>query len=134
VSHGAGQDPTRRAAARPPYCTRGHALLAASLLLGVAAHLTLKHAVLELGAHPGWLPYLWLFAGLVVYALGTACWMLCLASLDLSYAYPFTGLNYVLVLGASWLLFGDTITVSRMAGVVLICLGVVLTPAPQGES
>ncbi len=117
---------------RPPRPASGHALLAASLVLGVAAHLLLKHAVGGLSADGGgWPPYLWLLAGLALYAAGTGCWMLCLASLDLSYAYPFTGLNYVLVLLASWLLFGETISAGRLAGVALICLGVVLTPAPR---
>jgi multidrug transporter EmrE-like cation transporter len=110
--------------------TLGHVFLAASVFFSVGAHLLLKFAMLQVGAHPNaWLSYLWVVFGLAVYAVGTGFWMLCLGCLDLSYAYPFTGLSYVLVLAASWLLFDDLVGPARIAGVFLICLGVALIPA-----
>jgi drug/metabolite transporter (DMT)-like permease len=80
-------------------------------------------------AYPeAWLSYGWVGLGLGVYAVGTGFWMLCLGYLDLSYAYPFNGLTYVFVLGASWFLFNDEVSWLRLAGVVLVCLGVALIP------
>jgi hypothetical protein len=80
----------------------GHAFPAACLLFGVSAQLLLKFATLQLHRQPdAWSSYFWILCGLAVYALGTGFWVLSLAYLDLSYAYPFTGLTYVLVLGAS---------------------------------
>ncbi len=109
--------------------TLGHLFLAACLFFGVSAQLLLKFATLQVQAYPGsWLPYAWVLGGLAIYAVGTAFWMLCLGYLDLSYAYPFNGLTYALVLGASWWLFGDGVSWQRLSGVGLVCLGVALIP------
>jgi multidrug transporter EmrE-like cation transporter len=109
---------------------QGHVLLALCLLFGVSAQLLLKFATLQSHAEPVlWHAYLWGLCGLGVYALGTGFWVLCLAYLDLSYAYPFTGLTYVFVLGASWVLFDESVSVQRLIGVLAICLGVALIPA-----
>jgi drug/metabolite transporter (DMT)-like permease len=42
---------------------------------------------------------------------------------DLSFAYPFLSVSYVLVLLAGYFWFGEVITVTRIAGVALICIG-----------
>jgi multidrug transporter EmrE-like cation transporter len=120
---------TQRAAHGRLHHVLAHAFLAGSILFGVAAHLLMKFGVQQLAARPGaWQSYSWVFFGLLVYAVGTGCWVLCLGSLDLSYAYPFTGLSYVLVLAASWALFDDAVLPSRLAGVLFICAGVTLIP------
>lgn len=104
--------------------------LALCLVFSVSAQLLLKFATLQIhGESATWHSHLWILCGLGVYALGTGFWVLCLADLDLSYAYPFTGLTYVLVLGASWLLFDESLTVQRLVGVLAICLGVAMIPA-----
>lgn len=111
----------------------GHYLLAASLIFGVSGQLLLKFAIDTVRAQPAaWLSYAWLVAGFGVYAVGVCSWMLCLGYLDLSYAYPFTGLNYVMVLAASWLLFDEHVSVQRIIGVVIICVGVTLIPTRTG--
>ncbi|HEV8725024.1 MAG TPA: hypothetical protein VGW77_30790 [Candidatus Binatia bacterium] len=104
----------------------GHSALLASILLGVISHLLLKFGILQIATSPGILGlYLWIVLGLAIYALATGCWMVCLSCFDLSYAYPFTGLSYVLIFIASWLLFGDSISFQRFGGILLICLGLV---------
>ena len=114
----------------------GHTLLTASIFFGVSAHLLLKFGMLAIRAQPHvWLSYFWVFSGLAIYASGTAFWMLCLRTLNLSYAYPLTAISYVLVLGASWLLFDDHVSFQRIAGVLVICLGVALIPTEsEGKS
>jgi drug/metabolite transporter (DMT)-like permease len=70
--------------------------------------------------------------GLAVTVSGTFFWLILLSRVDLSYAYPFASLNYVLVLAASWLILGEQISSVRLLGVASICLGVCLvmrTPA-----
>ena len=112
-----------------PPTVLGHASLAACLFFGVSAQLLLKCATLQLSARPdAWLSYVWILFGLAVYGLGTGFWVLCLGYLDLSYAYPFTGVTYVLVLGGSWVLFGEAVSFQRIVGVLVICAGVVLIP------
>ena len=62
--------------------------------------------------------------GLAIYACGTFLWLIALSRVDLSYAYPFASLNYVLVLLASWLVLGEQPTIPRVVGVLVICCGV----------
>jgi drug/metabolite transporter (DMT)-like permease len=62
--------------------------------------------------------------GVVVYTSGTFFWLIALSRLDLSYAYPFASLNYVLILLVSWAALGEQPSPLRLAGVVAICLGV----------
>jgi len=49
---------------------------------------------------------------------------------DLSFVFPATSLVYVIsTLGAKFIL-GETVTLRRWAGIVLVCLGVALTSLP----
>ena len=54
------------------------------------------------------------------------CWMLAMVKLDLSHAYPFVSLSFVLVLFLSALLFGEPLSWAKVAGVALIVCGVAL--------
>jgi multidrug transporter EmrE-like cation transporter len=68
----------------------------------------------------------WVVGGLVIYVSGIFFWLLALNRVDLSYAYPFASLSYVLIFLSSWLLLGEQITLPRVMGMLVICLGVVL--------
>lgn len=107
----------------------------ASGVLGVAGQIVLKRAMLELGPlslRPETVVALAItlllnpvvILGLGVTVSGTFLWLIALSRVDLSYAYPFASLNYVLILAATWLLFGERPTLLRIAGVAIICLGV----------
>jgi drug/metabolite transporter (DMT)-like permease len=62
--------------------------------------------------------------GLAIYVGGTVFWLTALSRVDLSYAYPFASLSYVVMLIASWQLFNENITVLRLLGTLVVCLGV----------
>ena len=64
--------------------------------------------------------------GLGIYVCGTLFWLMALSRVDLSYAYPFASLSYVVMLVASWQLFSENISPLRLAGTLVICLGVLL--------
>ncbi len=68
----------------------------------------------------------WVPGGLALYVLGTVLWLAVLARVELSQAYPFVGLSFVLTTIFGWLLFGDALSVSRIAGIVAIVIGVLL--------
>lgn len=68
----------------------------------------------------------WVLAAFAAGFGAALCWMLALNRLPLSHAYPFMGLSFVLVLFLSALLFGESLTWPKIAGALLICLGVVL--------
>jgi drug/metabolite transporter (DMT)-like permease len=103
--------------------------------LGVAGQVILKLGMSALGplpVRPETLPEVvakvalnpLIVLGVVVYTSGTFFWLIALSRLDLSYAYPFASLNYVLILLVSWALLGEQPSALRLAGVVAICLGV----------
>lgn len=64
--------------------------------------------------------------GLGIYVCGTLFWLMALSRVDLSYAYPFASLGYVVMLVASWQLFNENISPLRLAGTLTVCLGVFL--------
>lgn len=64
--------------------------------------------------------------GLAVYVGGTVFWLAALSRVDLSYAYPFASLSYVVMLLASWRLFDENISPLRLLGTVVVGLGVFL--------
>jgi drug/metabolite transporter (DMT)-like permease len=69
---------------------------------------------------------LWVIFGLLIYVTGTVFWLAALSRVDLSYAYPFASLSYVIMLAASWLIFHENITPLRLVGTLVVALGVIL--------
>lgn len=79
------------------------------------------------------LPVIWqmatnlnVFFGLVIYLIGTVFWLAALSRVDLSFAYPFASFQYIIMLVASWMMFDEKITVSRLIGTAIIGVGVFL--------
>jgi multidrug transporter EmrE-like cation transporter len=110
--------------------------VAATVLLTVYGQLVVKWQVAEAVRHGepaeralfllGLLANPWILSGFAA-AFGAAlCWMLAVVKLDLSHAYPFVSLSFVLVLFASAALFGEPLSFAKVAGVALIVVGVVL--------
>lgn len=67
-------------------------------------------------------PYVML--GLAIYVGGTVFWLVALSRVDLSFAYPFASLSFVVMLIAAWLLLNENITPLRLLGTLIVCLGV----------
>ena len=67
-----------------------------------------------------------LAAGVVAMAAGFFLWLGLLKKFDLSFLYPFEGLNNVVVTAAAWFFLKEKMTVSLWVGVTLICAGIVL--------
>ena len=65
------------------------------------------------------------FLGLCTFVISMASHLFVLSKVELSYAYPFLSLAYVVVAVATYFLFGEDMNVSRLAGIALICLGTV---------
>jgi drug/metabolite transporter (DMT)-like permease len=66
------------------------------------------------------------FSGLVLYVLSTVLWLLALSKADLSYAYPFTLLTFLLVMAGSYFIFHEGLQPNRVAGAVIIAAGVLV--------
>lgn len=64
-----------------------------------------------------------IFSGLFAAFLASLSWMAAMTKFELSHAYPFMSLNFVVVLLLSGFLLNETLTVQKFAGVFLIVLG-----------
>ncbi len=63
---------------------------------------------------------------LVCYAVSVIVWILALSRVQVSIAYPMLSLGYVVVAVATWWLFGEPLTPTKIAGIGVIILGVVI--------
>jgi undecaprenyl phosphate-alpha-L-ara4N flippase subunit ArnE len=100
-------------------------------LLFAGAQLFLKVALKQFGAFNWSWGYFrgvlfnpaFMLAGICALS-GTLLWMFILKKLDLSIAYPLTGISYIFgVMAAQWILH-EPVPVTRWIGVVIIMIGV----------
>lgn len=67
-----------------------------------------------------------LIGGLVIYAISAGFWIAVLSRVDLSLAYPFVGLGFVLTFLIGTLFLGETANIMRVSGTFLIMVGAIL--------
>jgi multidrug transporter EmrE-like cation transporter len=65
-----------------------------------------------------------IIAGLCCYALSVVIWILALARVEVSVAYPMLSLGYVVNALAAWWLFDESLGGARIAGIAVILCGV----------
>jgi multidrug transporter EmrE-like cation transporter len=66
------------------------------------------------------------WAGLAIFAVSAVLWLFALSRADLSFAYPFAALGYVIIVIASILFLDEHVQPITWVGVVLIISGIVL--------
>jgi len=64
--------------------------------------------------------------GLFLYLISAAIWMLVLSAVDLSFAYPFLGLTYVLILVVSKFILKEDVNPLRWIGSLIVIAGVIV--------
>jgi multidrug transporter EmrE-like cation transporter len=67
--------------------------------------------------------------GFVAYGVSACAWLFVLQKTDLSVAYPFVSLGFVLTMLAGWYLFAEPVGILRIVGTLLICAGVLVVAA-----
>lgn len=70
-------------------------------------------------------PYI--LSGFIAAFLASLCWMAALTKFQISYAYPFIGLTFVLVFKLGAWLFAEPVTVYRVVGLTLVVAGLVVS-------
>lgn len=68
----------------------------------------------------------WIISGMAAAFLAMLCWLSAMTKFELSYAYPFMSLAFVLVLILSAVLFHETVTVPKVLGVGLVVAGIIV--------
>lgn len=111
--------------------------IAATVLLTVYGQLVLKWRMELKGAMPERLrdkvlfmarAYTdpWILSGFGVAFLASVAWSITLTKFELSFAYPFTSLSFIVVFFLSIFLFREPFSVYRLLGIVLIMSGLVM--------
>lgn len=108
-----------------------------TIFLTVYGQIAIKWQVVAAGAFPtdpeGKVLFLakllanpWVISALVAALLAAVSWMAAMTKLDLSHAYPFMSLAFVLVLVFSALIFHEPVTLPKIAGLALISAGIIV--------
>lgn len=99
--------------------------LGVGILLGVAGQMLLKsgaagETLLQQFLSPQSI------IGLGLYVAAAVCYMLALRKIPVSVAFPSVSLSYILVALLAFWLYGEALTVPKITGILLVCVGVVL--------
>jgi len=115
-------------------------MLAAALLLASYSNLMIKARAMRVVTVVGStdnLSYIirmamdpWIWSSCVAFGSATLLWLLVIRQVDLSIALPIMALNFVIVPLSAALLFGEPMSLSRAAGLMIIMFGVYLAARP----
>jgi multidrug transporter EmrE-like cation transporter len=108
-----------------------------TILLTVYGQLVIKWQVLKAGVFPEYggqkilfLLHLflnpWVISAFIAALLASLTWMAAMTKLQLSHAYPFMSLAFILVMLFSGLLLNEPITTPKIVGVALVMLGLII--------
>lgn len=121
-------------------------LILGAVLLGTAGEVLLKSGIDGVGrlafGNPGdigrtvirVLSSPRILIGFACYGLAAILWLMILSRLELSYAYPMLALTYVLVPLAAHVFLGETLSVGRWAGILIIVAGVLVVAYHQPDA
>ena len=110
-------------------------LILSSVLLNAAAQLLIRKGMLQIGQleignlQQSILPMLgnlWLWGAMLSYGISIFLWMSVLSRVEVSFAYPFLSIGYVVAAVAGYLFFQEHLSWTRITGIVVIGLGVIL--------
>lgn len=67
---------------------------------------------------------LFVLAGLACYVVSVGVWLLVLSRVEVSFAYPLLSVGYIVNAVAGYYLFQENLSLTRMTGILIICVGV----------
>lgn len=114
-----------------------YVLVALTILFTVYGQIAIKWQVLQAGPLPHnssdkllfvlrLLFNPWVVSALLAAFAAAVCWIGAMTKLELSKAYPFMALNFILVTLFANLLFGEPVTWPKIAGLSLVVLGLLM--------
>jgi len=112
-------------------------LILISVSLNALAQLFLKKGMTAIGyfnfSYISLLPVLFkvvlnpfIISGIVCYLFSIGIWLMVLSRVEVSFAYPFLSVGYVIVAIMGYIFFNDNLSYYRMAGIVVICIGLII--------
>ena len=111
------------------------ALILTGVLLNAAAQLLLKAGtnavghfefaagnIVPVGLRLALEPFI--LGGVACYVVSLVVWIMALSRVEVSIAYPMLSIGYAVNALAAWYLFGEAVTLTRLAGIGVIIVGV----------
>ena len=113
------------------------ALIFTGVMLNAAAQILMKAGTNSIGYFEfsmanivpiGWkLATEWhIVAALFCYALSVIIWILALSRVPVSIAFPLLSMAYIVTAVAAWYLLGEALSLTKVVGIVVIILGVII--------
>lgn len=110
------------------------ALIVVSVSFNSLAQVVLRKAMVSLGPIPSWhepialaltfIGNIYLWCGVACYVASLGLWLAVLSNTQVSVAYPMLSIGYFIAAALSFLFLGETIGLTRIGGIALICVGV----------
>ena len=66
----------------------------------------------------------YVMGGLALYFASAAVWLFVLAKVEVSFAYPFVGLGFILTMLLAYLINGEALSVAKIIGTLCIAIGI----------
>ena len=110
-------------------------IIVISVLLNAFAQLFIRKGMLLIGSQTlniqnivslcfKVLTNIFLLSGMTCYAISILLWMVVLSRVNVSVAYPLLSIGYIVTAIMAYFLFGETLTLQKVAGIIVICIGV----------
>ncbi len=68
----------------------------------------------------------WILGGIFLHFCALIFWLWALSYVEISYAYPFLALGYVMVGAMAWLWLGEDISLAKIIGMAVIMIGILI--------
>jgi multidrug transporter EmrE-like cation transporter len=110
-------------------------IILSSVMLNCTAQLLIRKGMLGIGivdfsnfTRLIWtmLTNLYLWFAMICYGVSIILWMIVLSKVEVSYAYPFLSIGYVVASMAGYYFFNESLSLIRVMGIIVICIGVYL--------
>jgi len=69
-------------------------------------------------------PYI--FSGVLMYAIAMLLWFVIISQVEISFVYPLISITYIVVALIAWVFLGESLTMIKFFGILLIIGGVYL--------
>ena len=117
--------------------TSAHIYILSTIFFTVYSQLVIRWQMSEVGPlPPGILEKIqfiaalflnpWILSSVLATFLAGVSWMLAMMRFEISYAYPWVSLNFVIILLLAILFLGESYTHLKLLGTVLIMMGIIL--------
>lgn len=112
-------------------------LILSSVILNTIAQLLIRKGMLIVGeinggisgllhALPSMATNIFLWLAMVSYAGSILLWFVVLSKVEVSFAYTFSSVGFILSAVAAHFLLAENISLTRIIGILIICIGVIL--------